>query len=88
MRRPAAAFAPEGLVADVGREIGGRGAIRRWAADGVVGGIPTVLEQTPRPGGTTRSPSAPAARPRRSPSAPAAPATASAPATTATSPTD
>lgn len=49
----AAAFAPEGLVVDVGREIRGREAIREWAAAEVVGGVYTVLEHTPRTGGTT-----------------------------------
>ncbi|MCG0065583.1 hypothetical protein L0F81_20185, partial [Streptomyces tricolor] len=50
----AAAFAPDGLVVDVGREIRGRDAIRRWAAAEVIGGAYTLLDHTPHPGGTTR----------------------------------
>ncbi|MFG1679115.1 nuclear transport factor 2 family protein [Nonomuraea sp. NPDC049269] len=49
----AAAFAPDGLVIDVGREIRGRDAIRRWAADEVIGGVYTLLNHTPRTGGVT-----------------------------------
>ncbi|GAA2202086.1 nuclear transport factor 2 family protein [Streptomyces bangladeshensis] len=49
----AAAFAPDGLVVDVGREIRGRDAIRRWAAAEVIGGAYTLLDRTPHPGGTT-----------------------------------
>ncbi|MEV0197657.1 nuclear transport factor 2 family protein [Nonomuraea sp. NPDC050691] len=49
----AAGFAPDGLVIDVGREIRGRDAIRRWAADEVIGGVYTLLDHTPRPGGVT-----------------------------------
>ncbi|MEV1003107.1 nuclear transport factor 2 family protein [Nonomuraea sp. NPDC050202] len=49
----AAAFAPDGLVIDVGREIRGRDAIRRWAAAEVIGGVYTLLEHTPRTGGVT-----------------------------------
>ncbi|WP_418960787.1 nuclear transport factor 2 family protein [Streptomyces tritici] len=49
----AAAFAPDGLVVDVGREIRGRDAIRNWAAAEVVGGAYTLLDHTPHPGGTT-----------------------------------
>jgi hypothetical protein len=49
----AAAFARAGLVVDVGREIRGREEIRRWAAAEVVGGRYTVLDATPRTGGTT-----------------------------------
>ncbi|NRQ30243.1 SnoaL-like domain-containing protein [Nonomuraea sp. NN258] len=49
----AAAFAPDGLVVDVGREIRGRDAIRRWAADEVIGGVYTLLDHTPRDGGVS-----------------------------------
>ncbi|GAA4907973.1 hypothetical protein GCM10023237_29560 [Streptomyces coeruleoprunus] len=49
----ASAFAPDGLVVDVGREIRGRDAIRRWAAAEVIGGSYTLLDHTPHPGGTT-----------------------------------
>lgn len=49
----AAAFAADGLVVDVGREIRGRDAIRAWAADEVVGGDYTVLDHTPHATGTT-----------------------------------
>ncbi|MEV0145608.1 MULTISPECIES: nuclear transport factor 2 family protein [unclassified Nonomuraea] len=49
----AAGFAPDGLVIDVGREIRGRDAIRRWAADEVIGGVYTLLDHTPRAGGVT-----------------------------------
>ncbi|GHF67607.1 nuclear transport factor 2 family protein [Streptomyces griseosporeus] len=49
----AAAFAADGLVVDVGREIRGRDAIRQWAADEVVGGDYTVLDHTPHTTGTT-----------------------------------
>jgi SnoaL-like domain len=49
----AAAFAPDGLVVDVGREIRGREAIRRWAENEVIGGIYTLLDHTPRAGGVT-----------------------------------
>ncbi|GAA4967891.1 hypothetical protein HD597_003713 [Nonomuraea thailandensis] len=49
----AAAFAPDGLVTDVGREIRGRDAIRRWAANEVIGGTYTLLDHTPRAGGVS-----------------------------------
>ncbi|MFI7634485.1 nuclear transport factor 2 family protein [Nonomuraea sp. NPDC049400] len=49
----AAAFAPDGLVVDVGREIRGRDAIRQWAAAEVIGGVYTLLDHTPRQGGVT-----------------------------------
>ncbi|WP_225804066.1 nuclear transport factor 2 family protein [Streptomyces sp. NK15101] len=49
----AAAFDPDAVVIDVGREIRGRDAIRRWAAVEVVGGVYTLLGHTPRAGGTT-----------------------------------
>ncbi|MFG3437447.1 nuclear transport factor 2 family protein [Nonomuraea sp. NPDC047897] len=49
----AAAFAPQALVVDVGREIRGRNAIRQWAANEVIGGRYTLLEHTPRAGGVT-----------------------------------
>ncbi|WP_082310179.1 nuclear transport factor 2 family protein [Nonomuraea sp. SBT364] len=49
----AAAFAPGGLVVDVGREIRGRDAIRRWAADEVIGGVYELLGHTPRAGGVS-----------------------------------
>jgi hypothetical protein len=49
----AAAFTPDGLVVDVGREIRGRDAIRRWAAGEVVGGVYTLLDHTPHDDGTT-----------------------------------
>jgi hypothetical protein len=52
-RAVAAAFTPDGLVVDVGREIRGRDAIRRWAADEVVGGVYTLLDHTPHRHGTT-----------------------------------
>ncbi|MEV0150679.1 MULTISPECIES: nuclear transport factor 2 family protein [unclassified Nonomuraea] len=48
-----AAFAPDALVVDVGRQIRGRNAIRRWAANEVIGGVYTLLEHTPRAGGVT-----------------------------------
>lgn len=38
---------------DVGREFNGRDEIRDWADDEVIGGRLTVLENTPKPGGTT-----------------------------------
>ncbi len=40
-------------VADVGREIRGRDAIRAWAEAEVIGGTYTLLDHTPREGGTT-----------------------------------
>ncbi|MFC8424667.1 hypothetical protein ACFUN7_27960 [Streptomyces sp. NPDC057236] len=43
----AAAFAPDGLVVDVGREIRSRDEIRRRAADEVVDGVYTLLDHTP-----------------------------------------
>ncbi|GGK94773.1 hypothetical protein Ppa06_49110 [Planomonospora parontospora subsp. parontospora] len=49
----AAAFAPDALVIDVGREIRGRDAIRRWAENEVIGGVYTLLEHTPRADGVT-----------------------------------
>jgi hypothetical protein len=49
----ASAFAPDGLVIDVGREIRGRDAIRQWAANEVIGGVYTLLEHQPRQGGVT-----------------------------------
>lgn len=49
----AACFALDGLVIDVGREIRGRDAIRQWAANEVIGGVYTLLEHKPRPGGVT-----------------------------------
>ncbi|TQF04889.1 nuclear transport factor 2 family protein [Kitasatospora acidiphila] len=48
-----AAFAPDGVVVDVGRQIRGRDAIRQWAGNEVIGGRLTVLRATARPGGTT-----------------------------------
>ncbi|MBG0827776.1 nuclear transport factor 2 family protein [Planomonospora sp. ID67723] len=47
------AFSPDAVVVDVGREIRGHAEIRRWARNEVVGGVYTVLDQTPRQGGTT-----------------------------------
>ncbi|WP_051022428.1 nuclear transport factor 2 family protein [Nocardia pneumoniae] len=49
----AAAFTPDATVTDVSREIRGREAIRRWAADEVIGGVYTLLGHSPRAGGTT-----------------------------------
>ncbi|MFD3508585.1 nuclear transport factor 2 family protein [Nocardia sp. NPDC058666] len=49
----AAAFALDAVVIDVSRQIRGRDAIRTWAAAEVIGGIYTLLGNTPRPGGTT-----------------------------------
>ncbi|MEV4064370.1 hypothetical protein [Nonomuraea dietziae] len=49
----ASAFATEGLVVDVGREIRGRDAIRQWAANEVIGGVYTLLDHTTRAGGVT-----------------------------------
>lgn len=49
----AAAFAPDATVIDVSREIRGREAIRRWAAEEVIGGTYTLLGHSPRTGGTT-----------------------------------
>jgi hypothetical protein len=49
----ATAFAPDGLVIDVGREIRGRDAIRQWAENEVIGGVYTLLDHTPREGGVT-----------------------------------
>jgi hypothetical protein len=49
----AAAFAPDGLVVDVGREIRGRDAIRQWASNEVIGGVYTLLGHTPRQDGVT-----------------------------------
>ncbi|GAA2876610.1 hypothetical protein GCM10020220_077760 [Nonomuraea rubra] len=49
----AAAFAPDGLVIDVGREIRGRDAIRRWAAGEVIGGVYELLGHTSRAGGVS-----------------------------------
>jgi hypothetical protein len=49
----AAAFTPDAVVVDVGREIRGRDAIRAWADAEVVGGVYTLLDHTPRAGGTT-----------------------------------
>lgn len=49
----AAAFAPDAVVVDVGREIRGRDAIRAWAEAEVVGGVYTLLDHAPRPGGVT-----------------------------------
>ncbi|MGY2125856.1 nuclear transport factor 2 family protein [Nocardia gipuzkoensis] len=46
-------FAPDAIVIDVSRTIRGRAAIRRWAADEVIGGEYTLLGHSPRPGGTT-----------------------------------
>ncbi|MFG1659949.1 nuclear transport factor 2 family protein [Micromonospora chersina] len=48
-----AAFAADAVVVDVGREIRGRDAIRRWAEREVVGGVYTVLGHTPHPDGVT-----------------------------------
>ncbi|HEX4813058.1 MAG TPA: nuclear transport factor 2 family protein [Nonomuraea sp.] len=48
-----AAFAPDAVVIDVGREIRGREDIRRWASNEVIGGVYTLLDHTPRAGGTT-----------------------------------
>ncbi len=49
----AAVFAPDAVVVDVGREIRGRDAIRAWAETEVIGGTYTLLDHTPRAGGTT-----------------------------------
>ncbi|MEV1119286.1 nuclear transport factor 2 family protein [Actinosynnema sp. NPDC049800] len=49
----AAAFAPDAVVVDVGREIRDRDAIRAWAEAEVVGGAYTLLDHGPRPGGVT-----------------------------------
>jgi hypothetical protein len=49
----AEAFAPDGVVVDVGREIRGREAIRRWAENEVIGGVYTLLDHTPRADGVT-----------------------------------
>ncbi|MEU9828190.1 nuclear transport factor 2 family protein [Micromonospora chersina] len=49
----AAAFAADAVVVDVGREIRGREAIRRWAEREVVGGVYTLLGHTPHPDGVT-----------------------------------
>ncbi|MGK5673284.1 nuclear transport factor 2 family protein [Micromonospora sp. URMC 106] len=49
----AAAFAADAVVVDVGREIRGRDAIRRWAEREVVGGVYTLLGHTPHPDGVT-----------------------------------
>jgi hypothetical protein len=49
----AAAFTPDGLVVDVGREIRGRAAIRQWAANEVIGGVYTLLDHIPRASGVT-----------------------------------
>jgi WD40 repeat protein len=43
----AAAFAPDAVVVDVGREIRGRDAIRAWAEAEVIGGTYTLLDHTP-----------------------------------------
>lgn len=43
----AAAFAPDGVVVDVSRRIGGREAIREWAAREVIGGSLRVDRVTP-----------------------------------------
>jgi hypothetical protein len=48
-----AAFAPDAVVVDVSRRIRGREAIRRWAENEVIGGVYTLLDHTPRKGGTT-----------------------------------
>ncbi|MER6346530.1 nuclear transport factor 2 family protein [Streptomyces sp. NPDC001595] len=52
-RAVAAAFTPDGLVVDVGREIRGGDAIRRWAEAEVVDGDYTLLDHTPHADGTT-----------------------------------
>jgi hypothetical protein len=44
-------FPPDGLIVDVGREIRGADAIRRWADNEVIGGRLEVLERHPRDGG-------------------------------------
>ncbi|GAB1516180.1 nuclear transport factor 2 family protein [Actinophytocola sp. KF-1] len=49
----AAVFAPDAVVVDVGREIRGRDAIRAWAQAEVIGGRYTLIDHTPRDGGTT-----------------------------------
>jgi hypothetical protein len=46
-----AAFAPDGQVTDVTRQIRGRDAIRTWARNEVIGGRLQVLSVTPVPGG-------------------------------------
>ncbi|GAA3845210.1 hypothetical protein GCM10022243_09410 [Saccharothrix violaceirubra] len=48
-----ASFTPDAVIVDVGREIAGHDEIRRWADAEVIGGVLTVLENTPRAGGTT-----------------------------------
>ncbi|MEV4060438.1 nuclear transport factor 2 family protein [Nonomuraea dietziae] len=48
-----AAFTPDAVIVDVGREIRGHDAIRHWADTEVIGGRLTVLGNTPRRGGTT-----------------------------------
>ncbi|CAL9459350.1 hypothetical protein SUDANB95_02588 [Actinosynnema sp. ALI-1.44] len=49
----AAAFTPDAVVVDVGREIRGREAIRAWAENEVIGGAYTLLDHTRHDGGTT-----------------------------------
>ena len=53
LARLIASFAPDGVVVDVTRHIGGRDAIGRWAAAEVIGGKLRVIERRPHPGGTT-----------------------------------
>ncbi|NUS74109.1 MAG: nuclear transport factor 2 family protein [Corynebacteriales bacterium] len=48
-----AAFAPDALIVDVGREIRGHDAIRHWADTEVIGGRLTVLNNEPDERGTT-----------------------------------
>lgn len=49
-----AAFAPDGVVVDVSREISGREAIRDWAGDEVIGGTLEVLGSEPVANGGVR----------------------------------
>ncbi|MFJ5261679.1 nuclear transport factor 2 family protein [Streptomyces sp. NPDC088387] len=46
-----AAFAPDAVVSDTGREFRGHDEIRAWASDEVIGGRVTVLDNTPGSGG-------------------------------------
>jgi limonene-1,2-epoxide hydrolase len=49
-----AAFAPDAVVTDTGREFRGHEEIRAWARDEVIGGRLTVLRHTPSGDGTSR----------------------------------
>ncbi|MFI7386463.1 nuclear transport factor 2 family protein [Streptomyces sp. NPDC049813] len=49
----AAAFHEDAVLHEPGRTFRGRDAIRAWAADEVIGGRLTVLDTTPKRGGTT-----------------------------------